>query len=230
MKEWSPQDAMKAYLDTLHLVSSSLPTAWNPTAKSPVEEDDKQGLIEPNCMELISAMAAGKGAKHIVEITTQGITPLTIALAVAAKHTGGQLTCILPSHHHHHHHTADQLQQYINLVHAEPTNTSPRETIIKQIKMRLKNVDFAVIDCKFDEEYLKLMFKTMVEEEDGIKTGSTVIVHNVHHKKDGSIFGQLLRKKRVEAVTLPIGEGTEMTRILGCRFKRRNRFLVTFHN
>ncbi|MBA0647124.1 hypothetical protein Goklo_015033, partial [Gossypium klotzschianum] len=167
MKEWSPQDAMKAYLDTLHLVSSSLPTAWNTTAKSPVEEDDKQGLIEPNCMELISAMAAGKGAKHIVEITTQGITPLTIALAVAAKHTG-------------------------------------------------------VIDCKFDDEYLKLMFKTMVEEEDGIKTGSTVIVHNVHHKKDGSIFGQLLRKKRVEAVTLPIGEGTEMTRILGCRFKRRN--------
>lgn len=223
MKEWSPQDAMKAYLDTLHLV----PTAWNPTAKSTVEEDDKKGLIEPNCMELISAMAAGKGAKHIVEITTQGITPLTIALAVAAKHTGGQLTCILPSHyHHHHHHTTGHLQQYINLVHAEPTNTSPRESIIKQIKMQLKNVDFAVIDCKFEDEYLKLL----LEEEDGIKTGSTVIVHNVHQRKDGSIFGELLRKKRVEAVTLPIGEGTEMTRILGCRFTRRNRFLVTFHN
>jgi hypothetical protein len=31
----------------------------------------------------------------MVEITSDGITPLTIALAVAAKQTGGRFVCIL---------------------------------------------------------------------------------------------------------------------------------------
>ena len=46
-------------------------------------------------MEFISALAAGKQAKLMVEVSTEGITPLTIALAVAAKQTGGRFICIL---------------------------------------------------------------------------------------------------------------------------------------
>ena len=51
-------------------------------------------MIEPKYMEFISALAAGKRARLMMEITSDGITPLTIALAVAAKQTGGQLICI----------------------------------------------------------------------------------------------------------------------------------------
>ncbi|XP_038712823.1 uncharacterized protein LOC120006805 [Tripterygium wilfordii] len=92
--EWSPQDAMKAYLQTLQLCKLH-------------DDDDDQDLslgskrvvIEPKCMEFISALAAGKRAKSMVEITTQGITPITIALAVAAKQTGAQFLCFLVSNH-----------------------------------------------------------------------------------------------------------------------------------
>ncbi|KAL4304441.1 hypothetical protein GQ457_10G015710 [Hibiscus cannabinus] len=217
--EWSPQDAMEAYLDTLHHLSNN--------------GDDKAKVIEPKCMELISAMAAGKGAKRILQMTTQGVTPLTIALAVAAKHTGGQLICIHPSPRSPHvdHitktnlQTAD-LQRVVKLVHAG--GSSPCE-IMKQ--MRQKKVDFAVIDCRFEEEYLKAMFKRV--DGDVIESGSTLIVHNVEERKEGWVWvwvlGQLLRKGRVEPLTLPIGHGTEMTRVLGFRFRRRNRFLVTLH-
>ncbi|GMY32599.1 hypothetical protein FCV25MIE_27841 [Fagus crenata] len=45
-------------------------------------------------MEFISALAAGKRARLMMEITSDGITPLTIAVAVAAKQTGGQLISI----------------------------------------------------------------------------------------------------------------------------------------
>ncbi|KAK8568813.1 hypothetical protein V6N12_007353 [Hibiscus sabdariffa] len=224
--EWSPQHAMEAYLDTLHHLTNG-----------DCNGDDKARVIEPKCMELISALAAGKGAKRILEITTQGITPLTIALAVAAKHTGGQLICILPHVDHRQQHsnsvtktkleTAD-LQRFVKLVHA--AGSSPCEIMKQMTQLQVKKVDFAVIDCRFDEDYLKSMFKRL--DADVIKTGSTLIVHNVDQRKEGWVWvlGQLLRKGRVEPVTLPIGQGTEMTRVLGFRFRRRNRFLVTLHN
>ncbi|XP_021605623.2 uncharacterized protein LOC110610060 [Manihot esculenta] len=94
--EWSPQFAMKAYLHSLQLSRREDNTSSYGSTK----------LVEPKCMEFISALAAGKQAKLMVEITTQGITPLTISLAVAAKQTGGKLICILPHHH--------QQQNFIN--------------------------------------------------------------------------------------------------------------------
>ncbi|GMI88689.1 hypothetical protein like AT2G45360 [Hibiscus trionum] len=220
--EWSPQDAMEAYLDTLHHLS-----------KGDCNGDDKARVIEPRCMELISAMAAGKGSKRILEITTQGITPLTIALAVAAKHTGGQLICILPSDHRHSSsitktklHTAD-LQRFIKVVYAGST---PCEDMKQITQLQLKKVDFAVIDSRFDDDYLKAVFRKL--DGDVIKSGSTLIVDDVDGVGRGWVWmlGQVLRKRRLESATLPIGQGTEMTRVLGYSFKRRNRFLVTLHN
>lgn len=87
MEEWSPEDAMKAYLHTLHLVQKYCNK----------DDEPRVRVVEPKSIELISALAAGKGAKSIVEFTTQGITPLTIALGVAAKQSGGQLICIIAS-------------------------------------------------------------------------------------------------------------------------------------
>ncbi|VFQ69957.1 unnamed protein product [Cuscuta campestris] len=52
--------------------------------------------MEPECMELISALAAGNKAKMMVEIASGGPTPFTVALAVAAKQTGGRVVCVLP--------------------------------------------------------------------------------------------------------------------------------------
>ncbi|KAF2324884.1 hypothetical protein GH714_021022 [Hevea brasiliensis] len=50
---------------------------------------------ETGSNEFISALAAGMKAKLIVEITSD-VSPSTVALATAARHTGGRLVCILP--------------------------------------------------------------------------------------------------------------------------------------
>ncbi|KAL6315806.1 hypothetical protein AAG906_008192 [Vitis piasezkii] len=86
--KWSPQDAMKAYLHTLQLCKTHFNDQYCTLGT--------RNLIQPHWMEFISALAAGNQAKLMVQITSdQGITPLTIALAVAAKHTKARFICIL---------------------------------------------------------------------------------------------------------------------------------------
>ncbi|KAL1831240.1 hypothetical protein ACET3Z_000891 [Daucus carota] len=91
-------------------------------------------VFEPECMEFVSALAAGRQAKLIVEITTQGITPLTLALAVAATQTGGHLICIVA-----------------RIVIGDPC----------QVIKHYKSIDFAVIDGKY-EDHLRL-FKIIID-------------------------------------------------------------------
>lgn len=50
---------------------------------------------EPESNEFISALAAGMKSKFLVEVSP-GVSPSTLALAAAARHTGGRLVCILP--------------------------------------------------------------------------------------------------------------------------------------
>ncbi|OMP07949.1 hypothetical protein COLO4_06912 [Corchorus olitorius] len=197
-------------------------------------ETRKSSVIEPKCMELISALAAGKRAKLIVEITTQGITPLTVALGVAAKQSGGQLICIVVGngkgkrncYYNYSIKAKADLEHVIKLV----VTGNPCE-----ILMQLKNIDFAVIDCNF-EDYLKVFTNLDVN-----LTSSTVIVRNVdqyQRNKGGMVsYGQVVkRSKGIGSVTLPIGDGIELTRIGSSsstfsRGRRRHkRFHVTFEN
>ncbi|KAL6311217.1 hypothetical protein AAG906_000443 [Vitis piasezkii] len=119
--KWSPQDAMKAYLHTLQLCK----THFN-------DQDCTLGtrnLIQPQCMEFISALAAGNQAKLM--------------------HTKARFICIL-------HQLQDiedckaqlscyNLEDVVELVHGDPC----------EVIMGFKNIDFAVIDCKL-EDYLRL--------------------------------------------------------------------------
>lgn len=52
-------------------------------------------MQEPGSNEFVSALAAGMKAKLIVEVTSC-VSLSTIALAAAARQTGGRLECILP--------------------------------------------------------------------------------------------------------------------------------------
>ncbi|MBA0847269.1 hypothetical protein Goshw_015433 [Gossypium schwendimanii] len=71
--EWSAASATKAYLETLQL--------WK--------------TREPRSNEFISALAAGMKSKLIGEVKSS-VSPSTLALATAAKHTGAKFVCILP--------------------------------------------------------------------------------------------------------------------------------------
>ncbi|XP_065880571.1 uncharacterized protein [Euphorbia lathyris] len=211
MDKWSPQDAMNAYLHTLHLCQSN--------------EYGNTTSIEPKCMEFISALAAGKRAKIMVEITTEGITPLTIALAVAAKHTGGKLICIISPHQQNFKTTSSQnlhnlqhLQDVIEFVHGNPL----------QLVKELKKVDLLVIDGRLEDQ-IKL-----IKVVDFNENGCDIVGHNMHYRRNCLIsFGEVLSgKKGVEYKTMAIGDGIELTRI-GCMSKvtrRYRRFHVTFEN
>ncbi|KAM1030029.1 hypothetical protein ACFX13_034670 [Malus domestica] len=77
--EWCPQAAMEAYLHTLQLYCK------HHNDQDLMDGNSSSGITEPKCMEFISALAAGKRARLMLQITSQGVTPLTVSLAVAAK-------------------------------------------------------------------------------------------------------------------------------------------------
>lgn len=180
-------------------------------------------MIEPKTFEFISALAAGKRARLMVEITSDGITPLTIALAVAAKQTGGRFVCILHEDYAGKKRAGlmgNDLEDMIEFVYGNPCE------VIKQYM----HIDFAVIDCKVNAELQKL-FKTINLNP----SGSIVVVNNLHQRRDRISFPEVVKGRisGVKSVTLPTGEGMELTRIGSTRkrkSRRYNRFHVTFEN
>ncbi|KAF2290457.1 hypothetical protein GH714_013377 [Hevea brasiliensis] len=192
---------MKTYLHTLQLSKRQ-------------SNEGSTKLIEPKCLEFISAFAAGKQARLMMETTTQGITPLTLSLAVAAKQAGGKLICIIPEHdqqdfnkckNHH-----QDLEDVIEFVPGNPF----------EVVMQYKKIDFLVLDGKL-EGHLKLM-----EMVDLNPRGCILVGHNLQCRENGVSFGQVLNEKKgVEFVTLPIGEGMELTRIESFA-KRKSRYFM----
>ncbi|XP_034677167.1 uncharacterized protein LOC117907654 [Vitis riparia] len=209
--KWSPQDAMKAYLHTLQL------------SKIQYGQDCTLGttkLIQPQCMEFLSALAAGNQAKVMVQVlSNEGVNPLTIALAVAAKHCGGRFICFLDQQQDIEDCTAQlscyDLEDVVEFMHGNPC----------EVIIQLKNIDFAVIDCKF-KDHLRLFQIIDVNPR-----GSIAVVTNLVRKGNGAGFGEVVREKRgVECVTLSIGEGMELTRIgVTCNHENK-RFYVTSEN
>ncbi|XP_009796440.1 uncharacterized protein LOC107765309 [Nicotiana tabacum] len=222
--EWSPQQAMEAYLNTLQL-SKTLHDQDCTNIKATKR-------IEPECVEFISALAAGNRSKVILEISTEGLTPFTIALAVAAKLTGGRLVCVLPHHREDMIKTSNNFElkphhQELNNVIEFVVGKNPNEVIKK-----FKKVDFLVIDCKFGD-HLKL-WKNNLEVN---PKGCVVVTRNndVVGSTKKVCFGEIWKgKKGIECVTMPIGEGIELTKIKSSSCKKESRrfkrFHVTFEN
>ncbi|XP_027093488.2 uncharacterized protein [Coffea arabica] len=224
MMEWCPEHAMKAYLKTLHLRKNY--SDRTSTRGSPEFE-------EPKIMEFLSALAAGNCAKLIVQITTEGVTPVTLALAVAARQIGGKFVCIIPHDHddeedinksictHHQLNGCDHLKDVIHIVAGNPCE------IIKQFK----KIDFMVVDSKVGD-HLKLL-----KTADLNSKGSLMVMTNlfINGQKRASLREILKAKDGVycKSVTIPVGEGIELTKIVPSNKhgrKRRTRFHVTYEN
>ena len=157
-------------------------------------------LIEPKYMEFISALAAGKRAELMMEITLDGITPLTIALAVATKQTGGQLICVGNEEYDIEKSKALVTRNSLeNVIKIEYGNSCE---VIKQYK----NIDFAIIDCKF-QDHLKI-FKTLYLNP----SRSTMVVNNFHQRRDWISFAEVVEGINcgVKCVTLPIGDEMDL--------------------
>lgn len=89
--------------------------------------------------ESASALAAGMKSKLILEVTSRA-SPSTIALAAAARQTGGRLVCILPEP------VLDESKVIRNSGlkdHVEFRTEDP-----SKILPCYENTDFSLVDCK----------------------------------------------------------------------------------
>ena len=155
--------------------------------------------LEPPSAEFLCALAAGVGAKRIVEIGgSSGIS--TIALAAAARETEGRLTSI----------EIESSRQ------AESRETLKRLSLDKfvhylcddaqDILPTLGEVDFALIDCE-KEDYIRF-FDLLKIAPGGIAVADNIVSHSL-----SDYVAHVRSRPGVESITLPIGKGLEVTRL-----------------
>ncbi|CAL1409809.1 unnamed protein product [Linum trigynum] len=212
-ENWSPQDAMKAYLHALQL-----------------RKQCASSIIEPKSMELVAALAAGKRSKLMVEITSSPnvITPLTMALAVAAKQTGGKVVLCsttlnnIPSSS-----SSSSSSTHESQIKSQLESMELGDVVVEHVSSsdgglglkKYKRVDFAVVDGDV-EHHVELLGLLDVNP-----IGSMIVGHNLDRKKGRggykggcSSFGEALgrNKEGCYFVSLPIGDGgMEMARLGG---------------
>ncbi|KAG1328213.1 hypothetical protein COCNU_01G021470 [Cocos nucifera] len=155
-------------------------------------------------MDFISALAAGNQARLPVDVESGGFSPCTLALAAAARHTGGCLVCV-----RHEQEEVDDSRSQIerfDLGDAVEFELGKPSEVISQFK----NIDFGLIDHMVED--CMEIFLAM----DMNLGGSVVVVSNLFHgrRRVGASYGQLVRgREGTKSVLLPIGEGMEVTRI-----------------
>ncbi|XP_015577362.1 uncharacterized protein LOC8263525 [Ricinus communis] len=192
--DWSATSATKAYLDTLKLCGDHKRRCGSWMSR------------EPGSNEFISAIAAGMKAKLIVEVT-YGLSPSTVALATAARHSGGRLVCILPE---------PVLAEAKKVI-----KDSGLKDLVEfrtgdpcQLLPDYENIDFSLVDCKNDE-YTRLLKLIDVNP-----TRSVVVANNLVGGKKGlggQIISRGVMKDKDELVVRstkhPVGKGMEVTMI-----------------
>lgn len=155
--------------------------------------------LEPPSAEFICALAAGVGARRILEIGgSSGIS--TIALAAAARHTGGRLVSIEiePPRQAQARETLARLglHTFVDFVLEDTAAVLPRQA----------DLDFALIDCE-KGDYVR--FFDLLR----MRTGAIVVADNIisHDLKD---YVEHVRSlPGVESITLAVGKGLEVTRV-----------------
>ncbi|XP_059651238.1 uncharacterized protein LOC132298903 isoform X2 [Cornus florida] len=146
-------------------------------------------------------MAAGMSAKLIVEVTSE-VSLSTIALAAAARQTGGKLVCILPEP------TQDEVQKVIE--------DSGLDDIVEfktgdpvELLPNYENIDFCLVNCKTDN-YMRLLKLLDVNPR-----RSVVVANNLleGRKGLGGHVKGMENKVKVRSMKHPIGRGMEITMI-----------------
>jgi predicted O-methyltransferase YrrM len=154
--------------------------------------------LEPVSAEFISALAAGIGAKRLLEIGgSSGIS--TIALAAAARETGGRLVSIElePTRQVEARETIQRLglAGYVEFVLADAAQILPGYA---------EPFDFALIDCEKDD-YIR--FFDMIPAG----PGTVVVADNILSHGIADYVAHVRARGGVQSVTLPIGKGLEVT-------------------
>jgi predicted O-methyltransferase YrrM len=155
--------------------------------------------LEPASAEFICALAAGCGATRLMEIGgSSGLS--TIALAAAARQTGGRLVSleIEPERHRQSQQQIASLglSSYVEFVTADAS----------AVLHRYSDLEFVLIDCEKDD-YLR--FFDMLR----LAPGAIVVADNILSHEMWDYVRAVRRHPGVESVTLPVGKGLEVSRV-----------------
>jgi predicted O-methyltransferase YrrM len=155
--------------------------------------------LEPVSAEFIAALATGLGAKRLLEIGgSSGIS--TIALAAAARATGGALISIEiePERQAEANDTIKRLGlgASVDFVLGDATDVLPA----------IGEMSFVLIDCE-KRDYVR--FYDMLS----LGPGAVVVADNIISHDLRGYVEHVRSRAGVESITLPIGKGLEITRV-----------------
>ncbi|EPS61666.1 hypothetical protein M569_13129 [Genlisea aurea] len=179
---WSPETALEAYVDTVKSCGTSL---------------------ESSAPELVSAMAAGWQATQVVETwSCGGATSTSIGLAVAAHHTGGRHTCLVPDE--------ESSSEYTEVM--EKSGHSP-EVIVGSPEtaiMGLEDIDFMVVDGRRHD-----LTTTILNSAKLGRKGAVLIRKHAGGSSAARDFRwrSVIRRRIVRTVFLPVGKGLDVAYI-----------------
>jgi predicted O-methyltransferase YrrM len=153
--------------------------------------------LEPASAEFLCSLAAGLGAKRILEIGgSSGLS--TIALAAGARQIEGMVTSIEIEPNR-------QAEAQARISHL---GLGPFVDFIlgdaEEVLEGIGEFDFVFIDCEKDD-YIR--FFDLLE----VPTGGVVVADNVISHSLTEYVAHVRRKPGVESITLPIGKGLEVT-------------------
>lgn len=163
---------------------------------------DQSKSFEPESNEFLSALAAGLSAQLIVEVSREASNS-TIALAAAARQTGGRLVCILPE--------PGKLEESKEVMKGSGLNDMVEFKVgdPHQLLPRYENIDFSLVDCETESntELLRLL--------DVNPRRAVVVANNLVGGREGlcGAIGSLRDKGSVRSMKHPIGNGMEVTMI-----------------
>ncbi len=161
-------------------------------------KQERHRNLEPSSAEFVCALAAGCGARRLLEIG--GSTGLsTIALAAAARHTGGRLVSI-EIEPRRQQQARDRLAALGLAEFVEFTLGDAGEVL-----GRYQDLDFVLIDCEKDD-YVR--FLAMLR----LAPGAVVVADNILSHGLSDYVRAVRGYPGVESVTLPIGKGLEVSR------------------
>lgn len=154
--------------------------------------------LEPASAEFLCVLAAGLGAKRMLEVGgSSGLS--TIALAAAARHVSGHVTSI----------EREPLRQ------GESRKTLKHLGLSRYVEFILGDAgtvletagefDLVLIDCE-KADYIR--FFDMLH----LPAGGTVVADNIISHSLASYVTHVRARPGVESLTLPIGKGLELTR------------------
>ncbi|XP_047321121.1 uncharacterized protein LOC124925195 [Impatiens glandulifera] len=186
---WSAENAAKAYISTLNM--------GNEAKSKEIDLDESQ---------FISALAAGYNARLMVVACADGLDLTAVALAAAARQTGGRVICILRGH--------DQIEPSKHVLGLYESDINNVEFMVGEVGEILLNdddvsrADFVAIDCNLQNH--GEIIQALMMEERRVKD-MFVLAYNYGFIGGSSSAGKWGGGVRVRL--LPIGGGLMMARV-----------------